>query len=277
MEDSSTYSTNILHSLTRKICCGCSVPDKLDKNLVLIKDWLYHRTSLQDSERELIIFRYSRLIKRIRNRYKYYGSCYTFASLFTSIMALVVTALISLNKFENEYYSQITWWFSWILSLAISVVNTLSTFLKWDRKYILLLQIYNKVEQEIWMFLGLIGPYADINEEEQGTHSSKLRIFLARVELANKRLNDNLLDIEESDQDDRELLKERKHHINNDCSPEFENNEQSIHGLLKTKQQQDRLNAGLSIVGGEQLNVVSEIDEDIVEVEMEEKKNAKNS
>ena len=242
IDDSYKYSINLIESMQKTVCFKCKVKDKLDKNLILITDWLYHRSQLNNSECELIVFRYARLIKRIRSLYLSYTFFHTVACLFTSIAALLVTALISLNKFTSENYSELSWWLSWMLALLISIVNTLATFFKWDRKYLLLLQIYNKIEQEVWMFIGLIGPYASFDDEEAASHKSKLRIFLARIELANKRLNDNLLDIEENDQDDRELLR-RKHCKNKD------NN--GIDNFLKTEHgqiQQNELNADLQII-----------------------------
>ena len=254
-EDSYKYSINVLKSMKKTYCFKCKSTDKLDKNLNLITDWLYYRSNLDNSECELIIFRYARLIKKIRLMYLSYAFFHSTACLFTSIAALIVTALISSNKFHGENYSEFSWWLSWILALLISIVNTLATFFKWDRKYLLLLQIYNKIEQEIWMFIGLIGPYASFDEEEIINHKTKLRIFLARIELANKRLNDNLLDIEENDQDDRELL--RKKH----CKYKNDDSSNKINNLIQSDQvkiQQNELNADLQII--EKKN-----DEDIVE------------
>jgi hypothetical protein len=256
------YASKILNNLTHRNFFGCVKVDQLDRKLLLVKDWLYGRCDLPNTERELIIFRYARLVKRIRNMYLSYSWFYTFSTLFTSIVALVVTALISLNKMEEAKYSTIAWWFSWILSLAISIVNTLATFYKWDRKYLLLLQIYNKLEQEIWMYMGLIGPYANMDDEEQPTHASKVRIFLARIELANKRLNDNMLDIEESDQDDREMLRRKVHGVcppgDIDCDEDAE-----IHNMLKSSAMQDELNADLAVVGEKEVEMVEQVkDED---------------
>ena len=263
------YSKNIIKTMQIKNMFGCIAKDKLDQSLILVTDWLYQRSNLSDKACELIIFRYARLIKRIRILYLDYTFYHTFSNLFTSIAALLVTALISVNKFTTDHYSEISWWLSWILALLISIINTLSTFFKWDRKYILLLQIYNKMEQEIWMFISLIGPYASFDEEEVSTHKLKLRIFLARIELANKRLNDNLLDIEENDQDDREMLRRKHYRCHNEVVTE------EINQLLETKInkiQQNELNTDLQMIVEKSDTNLEIKDEDIIESQEEIKK-----
>lgn len=87
---------------------------------------------------------------------------------------------------------------SWGLSLSISLINILASFFKWERKYLLLFRIYTKLEQEIWMFIELIGPYAE-KYEDDNTHKQQLNLFLTRLETFYKKLNDNLVNIEDSE------------------------------------------------------------------------------
>tara|TARA_B100000497_G_C7667859_1_gene402782 strand:- start:1246 stop:1917 length:672 start_codon:yes stop_codon:yes gene_type:complete len=141
---------------------------------------------------------------------------YTFSNLFTSIASLLLTAIITINNLESPGVSTAMWWVSGSISLSISIINTIATFCKWDRKYLLLFQIYTKLEQEIWMYLELVGPYAFMhnhndNTFKSATHKEKLKTFLAKIELLHKRLNENLLDIEENDQDDKDALRNRNH------------------------------------------------------------------
>ena len=121
-----------------------------------------------------------------------------------------MTALISLNTCTET--SPTIWWFSWSLSLGISLINTIGAFYKWDRKYLLMFKVYYKIEQELWMYLELVGPYShkcqqlDVSQE----YKIKMPLFMARLELIYKKVNENLLDIEDQDQDDKDNLRNQK-------------------------------------------------------------------
>ena len=209
------YSTAIINSIVRKgWLCKCTESRRVGRNLVMIKNWLYQRTDLTDADRELIIIRYGNVLEKVWRLYNTSSMMYTSGSLFTSITSLLLTGIIAVNNINDSNASAIMWWVSGGMSLSVSIVNTVSTFYKWDRKYLLLFQIYTKLEQEVWMFLELVGPYAYVNNHgdhslRPAVHVEKLKVFLAKVELLHKRLNENLLDIEENDQDDKDALRNR--------------------------------------------------------------------
>lgn len=172
----------------------------LQSNLDILVNWIYNHTLLPDKDKELILFRYTNLMTKVSKKYKSYSNHYTFAHLFTSISSLIVTSLISINNMNNSELSQsaMLWWMSWGLSLSISLVNLLSSFFKWERKYMLLFKIYTRLEQEIWMFIELIGPYSQ-SPIEPNSHQQQLPNFLIRLEGFYKRLNENLVSIEDNE------------------------------------------------------------------------------
>lgn len=172
----------------------------LQSNLDILINWIYNHTLLPDKDKELILFRYINLMTKVSKKYKYYSNHYTFAHLFTSISSLIVTSLISINNMNNNEVSQsaMLWWMSWGLSLSISLVNLLSSFFKWERKYMLLFKIYTRLEQEIWMFIELIGPYSQ-SPVLPNSHQQQLSNFLIRLEGFYKRLNENLVSIEDNE------------------------------------------------------------------------------
>jgi len=154
------------------------------------------------------LIRYINIIKKIESKYKKNSTCYTLSTLFTGLASILVTAFISINNLKentNELSSGL-WWLAWSLSLGISLVNMVASFYKWDRKYLLMFRVFYKLEQEMWMFLELVGPYSkkkDI-EDQKKNHKLNLSSFYSRIEFIYKKVNDNLLDIEENEQDEKD-------------------------------------------------------------------------
>jgi hypothetical protein len=179
--------------------------NKTDRSIEKVIDWVYSYADLDNSLKELLLIRYITIIKKVEQKYKKYSRCYTYSTLFTSIASLMVTAFISINNLSTNTpeTSFGLWWSSWGLSLGITLVNTIGSFFKWDRKYLLLFKVFAKLEQEIWMYLELVGPYAN-NTKNIGGHKEKLNIFLTRLETIHKGVNETIIDIEENeDKDDK--------------------------------------------------------------------------
>ncbi len=209
----------------KRSCCSrlCGYDNQINKNLEVIIKNIYKNLSLDEKDKELMLIRYINIIKKIEKKYRRYSRYYTFTSLFTGIASILVTAFISINNLDSFSYlrSTVLWWISWSLSLSIAILNAISSFYKWDRKYLLMFKVFYKLEQEIWMYLELVGPYSVNSNGCIIDHKSKLSLFYSRIELIYKRVNDNLLDIEENDQDDKDALKSQK---NNGTSEQLENN-----------------------------------------------------
>ncbi len=179
-----------------------------NKNIKRIIHLVYENINLENSEKELLLIRYIDIIKKIENKYKTNSHFYTMSTLFTGIASILVTALISINNLKNNSgeISNGVWWLTWSLSMGVSLVNMLSSFYKWDRKYLLMFKVFYKLEQEMWLFMELIGPYSkkkDI-ENEKFNHKINLKLFYSRIEYIYKKVNDNLLDIEDNEQDDKD-------------------------------------------------------------------------
>ncbi len=193
-----------------KSCFGKSIMEKNIDRLIKI---IYKNINLDDREKEILLMRYINIFRKIEEKYRKNSRLYTLSTLFTSISSILVTAFISINNLKESCNTSntILWWLAWSFSLGITLVNTIGAFYKWDRKYLLMFKVYYKIEQELWMFIELVGPYS--NKGLSGNpieHKNKLPLFMTRIELIYKRVNDNLLDIEENDQEDKEALKSCK-------------------------------------------------------------------
>lgn len=169
---------------------------------------VYKNIDLENSDKELLLIRYINIIKKIENKYKKNSCYYTLSTLFTGLASILITAFISINNLKDNSgkLSTVLWWLAWSLSLGVSLVNMLASFYKWDRKYLLMFRVFYKLEQEMWMFLELVGPYSkkkDI-ENQKKSHEINLNLFYSRIEFIYKKVNDNLLDIEDNEQDEKD-------------------------------------------------------------------------
>ena len=193
---------SILDSYSKKrICCWGS--NKTVTRLKNVRLWIDENTDLNSAEKELLFLRYTEILHKFEKQYKSNSKYYIFSTIFTNITSLLVTGIISL---QDAYCvedigdpASALWWLSWILSLSVSIITTVGAFYKWDRKYILLFTLYTKLEQELWMFIEQVGHYRC--ENELSKHSDHLNYFFARIEIMNRRLNDNLASIEDKDDD----------------------------------------------------------------------------
>ena len=121
----------------------------------------------------------------------YHKVFYNISKTFIIIASILSPALTSLNTDTNSSIYLYLWWIVWLLQLGISLIASLSSFLKWDHKYFLFSKYKNKIEQEIWNYLEINEEYrknletAIINENK---HKYNLKLFFKRIEHSNKML-----------------------------------------------------------------------------------------
>jgi hypothetical protein len=192
----------------KNTCFSRLFRNETNKSIKRIIDMIYKNIDLDNSDKEMLLIRYINIVKKIESKYRKNASCYTMSTLFTGLASILVTAFISINnlKDNSNTISSGIWWLAWSLSLGISLVNMVASFYKWDRKYLLMFRVFYKLEQEMWMFLELVGPYGkkkDI-ENQKKSHKLNLSLFYSRIEFIYKKVNDNLLDIEENEQDEKD-------------------------------------------------------------------------
>ena len=193
----------------KNTCFSRLFTNETNKNIKRIIDIIYKNIDLEDNDKEILLIRYINIIKKIENKYKKNENYYTMSTLFTGIASILVTGFISINTLDtlknniNELSNSL-WWVTWSLSLSISLINMMSSFYKWDRKYLLMFKIFYKLEQEIWMYIESVGPYRKKKnlEDNKKNHKINLCLFYSRIEFIYKKVNDNLLDIRDNEQDE---------------------------------------------------------------------------
>ena len=170
---------------------NCLKSSKLNDKISML-----NKLTLEGLEKDML----SRVIiicSAIERKHKRYSMFYSLTILFTTIASILTTTFLSLNESVKQYPP--LYWTTFSLSLCVSIVNALSSFYKWDRKYFLLFEISNKLEAEVWSYIELIGSYKD--KGKFSTHKEKLKLFLTRIETLSNTLNKNLLSLEEKDDD----------------------------------------------------------------------------
>ena len=206
----------------KNTCFSRLFTNETNKNIKRIIDIIYKNIDLDDNDKEILLIRYINIIKKIENKYKKNENYYTMSTLFTGIASILVTGFISINTLDtlknniNELSNSL-WWVTWSLSLSISLINMMSSFYKWDRKYLLMFKIFYKLEQEIWMYIESVGPYRKKQnlEDNKKIHKINLSLFYSRIEFIYKKVNDNLLDIRDNEQDDNANKTNKTNNINN--------------------------------------------------------------
>jgi hypothetical protein len=193
----------------KNTCFSRLFSNETNKNIKRIIDIIYKNIDLEDNDKEILLIRYINIIKKIENKYKKNENYYTMSTLFTGIASILVTGFISINTLNSlnnniNELSNSLWWVSWSLSLSISLINMISSFYKWDRKYLLMFKIFYKLEQEIWMYIESVGPYRKKKnlEDNKKIHKININLFYYRIESIYKKVNNNLIDIHDNEQDE---------------------------------------------------------------------------
>lgn len=213
--------THFKKSLSR--CCDPA-------NEFIIKDFdtiykiINDLKTLNNMQKNIILVRFHRISSYCLSNFKHISKYYSFSKIFIITCGILNPALLSINSNkENEYYT-ILYWIVWTLQLAVSLITSYISFYKWDRKYFLYNSYRSKINQEIWYFLELTGRYS-VKEEEETiiNHDSRLNLFLERIESLFRKLKNSDLEIEVSEDDKKENIKNNYSHLNNqNLSPDYQ-------------------------------------------------------
>lgn len=175
-------------------------------------DWEMLKRLLQElditlHDKNLIMARFHQIFKHIETHFNQVQWSYNNSKLFIATASVVNPALLSIMPgVEGDSYTGF-FWLVWSLQIAVSLVTAYTTFFKWDKKYFMYMVYKQRVEQEIWMYLELTGPYSivhPLNETEVNlmhtTHQSKIKHFLLQLEKLFKKLRETDFNIETTDE-----------------------------------------------------------------------------
>ena len=165
---------------------------------------------LDNLDRNLLLIRFKRISNYINSEFKLVSNFYNVSKLFAITAGILNPALLSINNDKANSNYNFIYWSVWSIQLSVSLITSFTSFYKWDKKYFLYNAYKSKINQEIWFYLELTGRYSVKNEQNKRekhlgkvTHKTKLRLFLGRIENLFLKLREATLDIEATDDDNK--------------------------------------------------------------------------
>ena len=211
--------------------CCCKPENKfIIKDFDTIYKIILDLKTLNNLQKNIILVRFHRISTYCLTNFKHISNYYSFSKIFIITCGILNPALLSINSNKENGYYIIIFWSVWILQLAVSLITAYISFYKWDRKYFLYNSYRSKINQEIWYFLELTGRY-NVKEDEESiiNHDSRLNLFLERIESLFRKLKNSDLEIEVSEDDKKENIKNNYSYLSNqNLTPDYQyTNEQN--------------------------------------------------
>jgi hypothetical protein len=113
--------------------------------------------TLTSAQKDIIHERYIQVLRNYRTRAQLYSLGFYALRLIVTIGSLLVPALLSVQYLDN--YKDSIYWFTWSLSLAVTMSNGVLTLFKVEKKYYYLYTAYELMHSEGWQFISLTGKY----------------------------------------------------------------------------------------------------------------------
>ena len=139
-------------------------------------------SDLTDQQIRIIEVRYLTVLTEFRKRIKMFDFFYHFSRIFISLGGVAVPALLSIQSPGQITTSVGLYWFTWMVSLAVTVCHNISTIFRFDKKYQGIHATIEKLEKEGWQYLELSGRYSTHNIQAISTHANQYLHFVNTIE-----------------------------------------------------------------------------------------------
>ena len=113
--------------------------------------------SLLPVQKDIMHERYITLLHSYYTRSRVYSAAFHGLRLIVTVGSLLVPALLSVQQIGSHKDS--IYWFTWALSLAVTMSNGALTLFKVEKKYYYLHTAYELMHTEGWQFISLTGKY----------------------------------------------------------------------------------------------------------------------
>jgi len=137
--------------------------------------------NLSDQQIRIIEVRYLNVLSEYRNRIKLYDFTYHFSRIFISLGGVAVPALLSIQS-PGQLSSVSLYWFTWVVSLAVTVIHNISNIFRFDKKYQGIHTTIEKLHSEGWRYLQLSGRYSAHDNQTISTHANQYLHFVNTIE-----------------------------------------------------------------------------------------------
>ena len=143
---------------------------------------------LTDQQIRIIEVRYLNVLNEYRKRIGLYDFLYHFSRVFISLGGVAVPALLSIQS-PGQVSSIGLYWFTWIISLAVTIIHNISNIFRFDKKYQGIHTTIEKLCSEGWRYLELSGRYSTHNSQQVSTHTNQYLHFVNTIEkIKNKQI-----------------------------------------------------------------------------------------
>jgi len=171
--------------------CGQNTIKDFDKIYEIIKEL----PSLTVYEKNLILIRFHAILIYCTKHFNAISRFYNSTQIFLIACSIINPALLSINSNKDNVHYYTVFWSVWISQLLVSLITGYVSFFKWDKKYFLFNIYRTKINQEIWLFIGLTGSHYN-SKNNTYNHAKYLHTFLNRIENLYRQLKTSEFDIE---------------------------------------------------------------------------------
>jgi hypothetical protein len=131
-----------------------------------------------------IIFeeRYIRVIDTSYNKCAKIFYLFNVNRIIITTGSIIIPALLSIQYKDITSEVRILYWFTWSISICVTISNAVLTMFKFDKKYYMFHATYEQLITEGWQFLALTGHYKSNSNSNFKTHSDQFQNFTERIE-----------------------------------------------------------------------------------------------
>ena len=139
-------------------------------------------SDLTDQQIRIIEVRYLSVLTDFKKRIKIFDFLYHFSRIFISLGGVAVPALLSIQSPGQITTSVGLYWFTWVISLAVTICHNISNIFRFDKKYQGIHATIEKLEKEGWQYLELSGRYSSHHIHVLSTHANQYLHFVNTIE-----------------------------------------------------------------------------------------------
>ncbi len=173
-EDDSFYPKDVQTLIDKNISLG--------RKEKLLNAILVHLPQLNEIEHHVFRVRFMDIISTLRNRVRLYSLVFHCGRFIVTVGSLLVPALLSIQSQESTMYINV-YWFTWIVSLFVTMFNGVLTLFKVEKKYYYLHTVLEQLLSEAWQYIGLTGRYSgELCKPAKPTHKNQFVFFTHAIE-----------------------------------------------------------------------------------------------
>lgn len=155
------------------------------REIAVIEQLFDTLTDLTDQQRLLIKNRYRFLMTQYHYRSCMYSLMFYVFRLTVTLGSLAVPALLTIQNTPGA--SQVMYWFTWALSLAVTMANGLMLLFKLDKRFFMMHTFIERLRSETWQFIELSGRYSGHHTKAKPTHANQFVYYCTHLERINMK------------------------------------------------------------------------------------------